>query len=137
MLVNMLVGFVSRLFARPDTLRIALGVALVIVSAIPWGVSEGWVIAMERSYRLMPVLRASGLLFLAFGTYFLGFMIAPINVVIVAALWEVGAIVSAIITAGVDKALTWEKAMWFVVIASGVVVISTAGHKLYELYNIP
>jgi len=121
----------------PGNLRIVVGIALVVLSAIPWGISEGQVIAMARVYKLMPVVRAGSLLLLAFGLYFAGFMIAPINVVIVAAFWEVGAIVSAVITAGADKTMTWEKAVWFAVVAAGVVVISTGGHKLYELYKVP
>lgn len=127
----------TRWVVNPGNLRIVVGVVLVVLSAVPWGIAEGRVIAMERLYKAMPVLYAGGLLLLAFGMYFLGFVIAPINVVIVAAVWEISAVVSAIVTAGEDRAFTWEKGLWFVVVASGIVVISAGGHKLYELYKVP
>jgi len=77
-----------------------------------------------------------GFVLMAFGMYFLGFVMAPVNVVILATLWESTAIVSALIVSGRDRTVTWEKFLWFSIMAVAIACLSWAGHKLYQLFDV-
>jgi len=111
--------------------RVAIGLVLIFISAIPWGIGEGRIL-QGRGVAL------SG--FVVIGSaaiYILGFIIAPINLGLVFVIWEFGAIVFAILTAA-PKLLVWNEdiAFGYALFAASVIVAYSGVQFLERGYKI-
>ena len=111
--------------------RVMIGLALIFISAVSWGIGEGRI--LQGRGVVLPAFVVIGSATL----YILGFIIAPINLGLVFVIWEFGAIVFAILTAA-PKLSVWNEdiAFGYVLFAVSAIVAYSGVRFLERGYRI-